>query len=47
MIGQLKNSSNFWSEYWDYANIIGKKGNQIIDSDKVFYKKINFFLTLK
>ncbi|NDH17660.1 MAG: acetoacetate--CoA ligase, partial [Opitutae bacterium] len=45
----IKNPSNFWSEYWDYANIIGKKGNQIIDSDKVFYKnkffsdsKINF-----
>ena len=34
----INNPENFWSEYWDYSNIIGNKGNQIIDKDKVFYK---------
>ena len=34
----IKNPENFWSEYWDYSNIIGNKGNQIIDKDKAFYK---------
>jgi len=45
----IKNPEDFWSEYWDYSNIIGSKGNEIITKDKSFYKnqffkdsKINF-----
>ena len=45
----IKNPEDFWSEYWDYSNIIGSKGNEIITKDNSFYKnqffkdsKINF-----
>ncbi len=45
----IKNPENFWSEYWDYSNILGNKGHQVITKDRVFYKnkffkdsKINF-----
>ena len=32
----------FWSKFWDYSKIIGKKGKEVIRQDKVF-NKTKFF----
>ena len=32
----------FWSKFWDYSNIIGDKGNEIIRKDKIFNKTLFF-----
>ena len=34
----IENPEDFWSEYWDYSNIIGNKGQKVISRDKVFYR---------
>ena len=45
----IKNSENFWSDCWDYTQIVGSKGKEVITKNKVFYKnqffkdsKLNF-----
>tara|TARA_B100001142_G_scaffold63681_1_gene62962 strand:+ start:461 stop:796 length:336 start_codon:yes stop_codon:yes gene_type:complete len=38
----IKNSSEFWSSYWDFAKIDGIKNSKKIKKSKVFYK--NLFL---
>ena len=45
----IKNPENFWSDCWDYTQIIGSKGKEIITKNKIFYKnqffkdsKLNF-----
>ena len=38
----IKNSSEFWSSFWDFTKIKGIKGNKKIKQSKVFYK--NLFL---
>ena len=45
----IKNPEHFWNDYWDYSQIIGNKGKQVITKHKVFYKnqffkdsKLNF-----
>ena len=32
----------FWSKFWDYSNIVGDKGNEIIRKDKIFNKTLFF-----
>ncbi len=34
----VKNPEEFWSKFWDYSKIIGDKGSEIIQKDKVFSK---------
>ncbi len=34
----VKNPKEFWSKFWDYSNIIGNKGSEIIKKDKIFNK---------
>ena len=38
----IKNSSKFWSLFWDFSKIKGKKGKKEIQKSKIFYK--NLFL---
>ena len=38
----VENPKTFWSKIWDFSNIIGDKGNEIIRYDKVF-NKTKFF----
>ena len=45
----IKNPENFWSDCWDYTEIIGTKGKEVITKNKVFHKnkffkdsKLNF-----
>ena len=45
----IKNPENFWSDCWDYTQIIGTKGKEVITKNKVFHKnkffkdsKLNF-----
>ena len=38
----IENPKTFWSKIWDFSNIIGDKGNEIIRYDKVF-NKTKFF----
>ena len=38
----IKNSSDFWSSFWDFAKINGIKSNKKIKKSKIFYK--NLFL---
>ena len=45
----IKNPENFWSECWDYTQIVGSKGKEIITKNNAFYKnqffkdsKLNF-----
>ena len=38
----IKNSSEFWSSFWDFAKINGIKSNKKIKKSKIFYK--NLFL---
>ena len=32
----VNNLEKFWSEYWDFGEIKGDKGSQIISKDKIF-----------
>ena len=32
----------FWSEFWDFSEIIGEKGNEILRKNKIFNKNILF-----
>ena len=34
----VKNPEEFWSKFWDYSKIIGDKGSEIIQKDKIFNK---------
>jgi acetoacetyl-CoA synthetase len=38
----IKNSSEFWSSFWDFTKIKGKKSSKKIKQSKIFYK--NLFL---
>ena len=38
----VDNPEEFWSNFWDYSEIIGDKGNEIIKKNKVF-NKTKFF----
>ena len=45
----VNNIEKFWSEYWDFGEIKGDKGSQIISKDKIFHRnkffkdsKLNF-----
>ena len=38
----VKNPKKFWSTFWDYSQIIGDKGNEIIKENKIF-NKTRFF----
>ena len=38
----IKNSQEFWSFFWDFSQIKGKKSNKKIKKSKIFYK--NLFL---
>ena len=45
----VNNLEKFWSEYWDFGEIKGDKGSQIISKDKIFHRnkffkdsKLNF-----
>ncbi len=38
----IDNPNEFWSKFWDYSNIIGDKGSEVIKKDKVF-NKTKFF----
>ena len=45
----VNNLEKFWSEYWDFGEIKGYKGSQIISKDKIFHRnkffkdsKLNF-----
>ena len=38
----IRNSSEFWSSFWDFTQIKGIKSNQKIKKSKIFYK--NLFL---
>ena len=45
----VSNLEKFWSEYWDFGEIKGDKGSQIISKDKIFHRnkffkdsKLNF-----
>ena len=45
----VNNLEKFWSEYWDFGEIRGDKGSQIISKDKIFHRnkffkdsKLNF-----
>ena len=45
----IKNPENFWSDCWDYTQIIGSKGKEVITKNKIFHKnkffkdsKLNF-----
>ena len=38
----IENPEEFWAKFWDYSNIIGDKGKEIIKHDKVF-NKTKFF----
>jgi len=45
----IKNLESFWSEYWDFSNIIGIKGSKPLLTNEIFYKnkffddyKLNF-----
>ena len=38
----IKNSSQFWSSFWDFSEIKGKKGKKQIKKSKIFFK--NLFL---
>ena len=38
----IKNSSEFWSTYWDFSKIKGLKGKKKLKKSKIFYK--NLFL---
>ena len=38
----VDNPEEFWSKFWDYSEIIGDKGNEIIKKNKVFNKTIFF-----
>ena len=38
----IKNSPEFWSSFWDFTKIKGRKGDKNISKSKIFYK--NFFL---
>ncbi len=38
----IENPEIFWSKIWDFSNIIGDKGQEIIKHDKVF-NKTKFF----
>ncbi len=42
----VANDEIFWNEYWDFANILGTKGNIVIQKDKKFYKN-KFFSNSK
>ncbi len=34
----IENPEIFWSKFWDYSNIIGDKGEEVIQTNKIFYK---------
>ena len=34
----VKNPEEFWSKFWDFSKIIGDKGSEIIQKDKIFNK---------
>ena len=36
----IKNSPEFWSSFWDFSEIKGKKGDKKIKRSKVFYKDL-------
>jgi len=38
----IDNPNEFWSKFWDYSNIIGDKGSEVIKKNKVF-NKTKFF----
>ena len=38
----VDNPEEFWSKFWDYSNIIGDKGKEIIRKNKIFSKTIFF-----
>ena len=37
-----RNPENFWKEFWDYSQIIGSKGDEVITKNKIFYKNLFF-----
>tara|TARA_Y100000768_G_scaffold153098_1_gene114421 strand:- start:461 stop:745 length:285 start_codon:yes stop_codon:yes gene_type:complete len=39
----ISNPEKFWSKFWDFSEIIGEKGNQILKMDNIFYKSKFFF----
>ncbi len=39
----ISNPKKFWSKFWDFSEIIGEKGNQILKMDNIFYKSKFFF----
>ena len=42
----VNNLEKFWSEYWDFGEIKGDKGSQIISKDKIFHRN-KFFQDAK
>ncbi len=34
----ISNPELFWSKFWDYSEIIGNKGKEIIKKNEVFHK---------
>jgi acetoacetyl-CoA synthetase len=42
----VNNLEKFWSEYWDFGEIKGDKGSQIISKDKIFHRN-KFFKDAK
>ena len=34
----VENPEIFWSKFWDFSNIIGDKGKEIIKANDIFYK---------
>ena len=38
----INNPDVFWSEFWDFSKIIGTKGKNVINENKVF-NKTKFF----
>ena len=35
-----RNPENFWKEFWDYSQIIGNKGDEVITKNRIFYKNL-------
>ena len=38
----VENPNTFWSKVWDFTNIVGFKGNEIIKKNKIF-NRTKFF----
>ena len=34
----VENPKDFWSKFWDFSKIIGVKGKETIQNDKIFFK---------